>query len=192
MEPDRRTQILEATCRVIARDGAPGVRAGTIAREAGVSRGLPLYYWPTVEAIVLAAFAHHEEREWARSDRALARIGDPLGRLRFLLADEIADTAAAREYRAVFAEYERIAAFDPAVRRAVRARNDRWERALARELGAAQAAGQVRADLVPRATAERLGVLVGGLIWHLRCGTKPPRAVRRLLDAELAALAAAG
>ncbi len=192
MEPDRRTQILEATCRVIARDGAPGVRAGTIAREAGVSRGLPLYYWPTVEAIVLAAFAHHEEREWARSDRALARIGDPLGRLRFLLADEIADTAAAREYRAVFAEYERIAAFDPAVRRAVRARNDRWERALARELGAAQAAGQVRADLVPRATAERLGVLVGGLIWHLRCGTKPPRAVRRLLDAELAALAASG
>ncbi len=192
MEPDRRTQILEATCRVIARDGAPGVRAGTIAREAGVSRGLPLYYWPTVEAIVLAAFAHHEEREWARSDRALARIGDPLGRLRFLLADEVADTAAAREYRAVFAEYERIAAFDPAVRRAVRARNDRWERALARELGAAQAAGQVRADLVPRATAERLGVLVGGLIWHLRCGTKPPRAVRRLLDAELAALAASG
>ena len=192
MEPDRRTQILEATCRVIARDGAPGVRAGTIAREAGVSRGLPLYYWPTVEAIVLAAFAHHEEREWARSDRALARIGDPLGRLRFLLADEIADTAAAREYRAVFAEYERIAAFDPAVRRAVRARNDRWERALARELGAAQVAGQVRADLVPRATAERLGVLVGGLIWHLRCGTKPPRAVRRLLDAELAALAASG
>ena len=192
MEPDRRTQILEATCRVIARDGAPGVRAGTIAREAGVSRGLPLYYWPTVEAIVLAAFAHHEEREWARSDRALARIGDPLGRLRFLLADEIADTAAAREYRAVFAEYERIAAFDPAVRRAVRARNDRWERALARELGAAQAAGQVRADLVPRATAERLGVLVGGLIWHLRCGTKPPRAVRHLLDAELAALAASG
>ncbi len=192
MEPDRRTQILEATCRVIARDGAPGVRAGTIAREAGVSRGLPLYYWPTVEAIVLAAFAHHEEREWARSDRALARIGDPLGRLRFLLADEVADTAAAREYRAVFAEYERIAAFDPAVRRAVRARNDRWERALARELGAAQVAGQVRADLVPRATAERLGVLVGGLIWHLRCGTKPPRAVRRLLDAELAALAASG
>ena len=190
MEPDRRTQILEATCRVIARDGAPGARAGAIAREAGVSRGLPLYYWPTVEAIVLAAFAHHEEREWARSDRELARIGDPLGRLRFLLADEVADTAAAREYRAVFAEYERIAAFDPAVRRAVRARNERWERALARELGAAQAAGQVRADVDPRVAAERLGVLVGGLIWHLRCGTKPPRAVRRLLDAELDALAA--
>lgn len=174
---------------MIARDGAPGVRAGAIAREAGVSRGLPLYYWPTVEAIVLAAFAHHEEREWERSDRALARIGDPLGRLRFLLADEVADTAAAREYRAVHAEYERIAAFDPAVRRLVRARTARWEQALAGELAAAQAAGQLRADLDPRATADRLGTLVAGLIWHLRCGTKPPRAVRRLLDAELDALA---
>lgn len=189
MEPDRRTQILEATCRVIARDGAPGVRAGAIAREAGVSRGLPLYYWPTVEAIVLAAFAHHEEREWARSDRALARLDDPLARLRLLLVDEIADTAAAREYRAVFAEYERIAAFDPAVRRAVRARNERWERALAREIEAARAAGQLPADVEPRVAAERLGTLLGGLIWHLRCGTKAPRAVRGLLDAELAALA---
>jgi len=192
VEPDRRTQILEATCRVIARDGAPGVRAGAIAREAGVSRGLPLYYWPTVEAIVEAAFAHHEEREWARSNRSLQRIGDPLGRLRFLLVDEIADTAAAREYRAVFAEYERIAAFDPAVRRLVRARNERWERVLAREVAAAQAAGQVRPDADPRGTAARLGVLVGGLIWHLRCGTKSARAVRRLLDAELEALAAEG
>ncbi len=190
MDADRRTQILEATCRVIARDGAPGVRAGAIAREAGVSRGLPLYYWPTVDAIVQAAFAHHEEREWGRSNRALAGIGDPLGRLRLLLVDEVADTAAAREYRAVFAEYERIAAFDADVRRLVRARNERWERALARELDAARAAGQVRADADPRRTAERLGTFVAGLIWHLRCGTKSPRAVRRLLDAELATLAA--
>ncbi|MGA0121785.1 MAG: TetR/AcrR family transcriptional regulator [Gaiellales bacterium] len=192
MEPDRRTRILEATCRVIAADGAPGVRAGAIAREAGVSRGLPLYYWPTVEAIVLAAFAHHEEREWARSDRELAGLDDPLERLRFLLLDEIADTERARTYRAIWAEYERIAAFDPDVRALVRARGERWEAALARARGAARGAGRIRADVDPETAAARLGTLAVGLIWHLRCQTKEPADVRALLEGELAALALRG
>ncbi len=44
---DRETGILEAACRVIAREGADGLRMGAVAREAGVSSALIHYYFAT-------------------------------------------------------------------------------------------------------------------------------------------------
>jgi len=56
LELDRRSQILECTCSVIARDGAEGLRMAAVAREAGVSSALLHYYFATREDLIRLAF----------------------------------------------------------------------------------------------------------------------------------------
>ena len=59
---DRKTEILEATCRVIAREGADGLRMGTVAREAGVSSALLHYYFDTRADLLMQAFEHADDQ----------------------------------------------------------------------------------------------------------------------------------
>src|SRR6185295_4575337 len=59
---DRTADILEAACRVIARDGADGLRMGQVAREAGVSSALIHYYFATRADLLLRAFEHADEQ----------------------------------------------------------------------------------------------------------------------------------
>jgi len=64
---DRTADILEAACRVIARDGADGLRMGQVAREAGVSSALIHYYFATRADLLLRAFAAvpaQQRRAW--------------------------------------------------------------------------------------------------------------------------------
>ena len=59
---DRTADILEAACRVIAREGADGLRMGQVAREAGVSSALIHYYFATRADLLLRAFEHADEQ----------------------------------------------------------------------------------------------------------------------------------
>src|SRR5262245_9591480 len=44
---DRKPEILEATCRMIAREGVHNFTMGQVAKEAGISRALIAYYFQT-------------------------------------------------------------------------------------------------------------------------------------------------
>jgi len=55
MTPLRREQIVQATIRCLARDGASGLRMKSVAREAGVSQGILHYYFTNKRAILIAA-----------------------------------------------------------------------------------------------------------------------------------------
>ncbi len=183
---DRRTEILEATCRVIVRDGAPGVRIAAIAREAGVSNALPLYYEPSVEALIRAAFAHHEQREWARANARVAELDDPVAVLRYLLEDELDDTPFARGNAILWSEVERLATFDKGLSSAVAARRARYDASLATHIQAAQAIGAVPHSVDAVASARLLTALVDGLVLSLRLGVRTHSDVRGTLNHALA------
>ena len=51
-DPDRVVEILDAACRVIARDGWTGLRMDAVAREAGVSKALVHYYFATRKGLL--------------------------------------------------------------------------------------------------------------------------------------------
>src|SRR5436309_15214010 len=53
--PLRRTAIVRATIRCLARDGYTGLTMKKVAREAGVSQGILHYYFADKRAILVAA-----------------------------------------------------------------------------------------------------------------------------------------
>src|SRR6185312_5387795 len=82
-EPDaRRLSLIEATARVLAREGAAGASVRTIATEAGVSPGLVGHYFGGVDALVAATYARIGEQVSAALDAAIDAAGDdPRARL---------------------------------------------------------------------------------------------------------------
>lgn len=75
-EPDaRRQSLIEACARVLAREGIGGASVRVIALEAGVSPGLVNHYFPGIDALVAATYAH----TGARVDAALAAAVDAAG-----------------------------------------------------------------------------------------------------------------
>lgn len=77
LEPhDRRSELVRAAYRVMARDGVHRVPLDQVARAAGVSKGLVLYHFETKDNLVLAAL------EWvlgatAERIRRAVRAADP-------------------------------------------------------------------------------------------------------------------
>src|SRR5436190_4331896 len=85
MATDRKLEILDATCRVIAREGADGLRMSTVAREAGVSSALLHYYFDTRADLLMQAFEHADVKADEAAEQAIAEIPTALGRLQRLL-----------------------------------------------------------------------------------------------------------
>lgn len=76
-EPDaRRLSLIEATARVLARDGASGASVRAIALEAGVSPGLVAHHFGGVDALIAATYAHVGDQVAAALDAAVAAAGD--------------------------------------------------------------------------------------------------------------------
>lgn len=85
MAPRRREEILDATVRLLARDGLPGLTMKALAREAGVRQGSLHYYFPNKRAIVEAAVNRVMR---ALHHRVAAKTGgarDPRWRLRAII-----------------------------------------------------------------------------------------------------------
>jgi len=82
-EPDaRRLSLIEACARVLAREGIAGASVRTIAVEAGVSAGLVGHYFPGVDALIAATYAHTGARVDAALEAAVAAAtDDPRARL---------------------------------------------------------------------------------------------------------------
>lgn len=82
-EPDaRRKELIEATARILARDGATGASVRSIAVEAGVSPGLVNHYFPGVDALIAATYSAVGEQVSHALTEAVAAAGpDPRARL---------------------------------------------------------------------------------------------------------------
>jgi AcrR family transcriptional regulator len=181
-ELGRRSQILECTCSVIARDGAEGLRMAAVAREAGVSSALLHYYFATREDLIRLAFEYHETRESARGEERIAGIDDPLERVRDVLARELSDDEVVREGWVLWSEMSRTAIFRDDFRASVADRSSRWVGLVANLIGEAQEAGRIPAAVDPVSSALRLTSMVDGIGGHVIVGSISRAEARRTLD----------
>lgn len=72
-----RFDLLDATERVLARDGYPAVTSRNVGREAGVDQKLVFYYFKNMEELVVATFRRRSEAFLAELGR-LASIESPI------------------------------------------------------------------------------------------------------------------
>lgn len=160
---DRRTQIMQAAVRVIARDGVRGLRVEKLAAEAGVSTALIYYHFHDRDGIVRAAFEQINRTAEAYTEPRADADG-PRAQLQAMLLDEIQDTDEVRTTSIAWGELRASAVFESALREDLRAATDSWDRdvaALIERIPAA--AGRDAAGIATRLTA-----LVEGLSerWH--------------------------
>ncbi|WYW14710.1 TetR family transcriptional regulator [Amycolatopsis coloradensis] len=122
----RKRELIEATLRIVARDGVSGVSHRTVAREAGLPATAAAYHFRGIEDLLTAALTQcmDEDSERMRMLAAEADGGeDALRRLGALMAEVVAKPGH------LLAEYELylLAAREPKLREST----DRWMGALA-------------------------------------------------------------
>ncbi|MGW1740397.1 TetR/AcrR family transcriptional regulator [Nocardia sp. NPDC001965] len=83
----RRAQIIEATLAVVHRDGATGVTHRTVAKEAGITTSLTLYYFATLDDLLIAALTSVTDAYTHRIRRLIDTEADPLDGLARLIAE---------------------------------------------------------------------------------------------------------
>ncbi|MEU7687325.1 TetR/AcrR family transcriptional regulator [Streptomyces spectabilis] len=120
----RRRALIEATVRVIARDGAAGVTHRTVAREAELPTTATTYYFSSIDALLTAALTQCMEEDSARIE---ALVAAPGGDKRRALAELMAEILSPPGH--LLAEFELclLAVRRPEQRAATR----RWQEALA-------------------------------------------------------------
>ncbi|RDI46832.1 TetR/AcrR family transcriptional regulator [Nocardia mexicana] len=115
----RRAQIIEATLAVVHRDGATGVTHRTVAREAGITTSLTLYYFATLDDLLVAALTSVADEYTDRIRRLIDSEDDPVGGLALLIAES---GGPGRERALAERELSTLAARRPALRPVAR----RW------------------------------------------------------------------
>ncbi|MEU8762679.1 helix-turn-helix domain-containing protein [Streptomyces sp. NPDC048659] len=187
----RRTQILEAAARVIARRGIRGLRVEELAAEAGVSTALIYYYFKDRAGILRHTLEFINDRaERYTSDRDPdAPPLTPRQELEETLLLELQDIPDVRENSAAWGELRASAVFDELLREDLARATLVWTQEVAALLG------QVR-PMAPAsalaASGERLTALLEGLSMRWLGGGIRIEHARDLLlgavEAELAGL----
>ncbi|MFD5700955.1 TetR/AcrR family transcriptional regulator [Streptomyces lasiicapitis] len=80
----RRRALIEATVRVIARDGAAGVTHRTVAREAELPTTATTYYFSSIDALLTAALTQCMEEDSARIEALVEAPDDGVDNRRAL------------------------------------------------------------------------------------------------------------
>ncbi len=82
---NRREQLLAAAATVIQQRGFADTRLSDVAREAGISPSLVVYYFDTRERLLVEALRYSEECFGQAVDEAIAQLGTARERLRSLI-----------------------------------------------------------------------------------------------------------
>ncbi|WBQ04432.1 TetR/AcrR family transcriptional regulator [Kribbella sp. CA-293567] len=122
----RRQELIEATLRVVAKDGVSGVSHRTVAREAGQPATAAAYYFDGIDDLLTAALTSCMDEDADRMRRLAEAVDGGADSIR-LLADLMAEVI--RDPRRLLAEYELylLAARDERLR----GPTDRWLTAVA-------------------------------------------------------------
>jgi AcrR family transcriptional regulator len=162
----RRRELADAVCRVIAREGVETVSLRLVAVEAGWSIGSMRYYFATKAELLAFALRHVADRIAERlARRALA--GRPLERLRAVLAELLPLDGERREEHLVWLAFVARASVDSSLAGQAQ---DVWNQVhgpLVELLRQAVSARDLPAELDPDHEATRLQALVDGLAVQL-------------------------
>jgi AcrR family transcriptional regulator len=136
------------------------LRVSDIATGLEVSSGLVFYHFDTKDALLVEALEYAVVRDADRLDRALAREGEPLERLRRVLTS-YGPTGAAHGWT-LWIEAWSTALREPSIQASLRKLDTRWRDALERVITEGVASGDFRCD-DPKSTVARIGALLDGL-----------------------------
>lgn len=102
----RRLWLIEATVRVLAREGAAGASVRAIALDAGVSPGLVTHHFGSVDALIAATYDHVDTQVSAALATAVAAAGtDPRARLSAYVAASFAPPIGSRALLATWVAF---------------------------------------------------------------------------------------
>lgn len=190
---DRRTVILEAAARVIARRGVRGLRVEELAAEAGVSNGLIYYHFKDRTGVLRATLRFINERA-ERYTSKVAPSAEPAGprdELVQVLLLELQDDAEVRENSTAWGELRASAMFDESLREDLAVATRTWVQEVAGLVADIAPATSMSAAL---AAGERLTSLLEGLSNRWLSGGLTVDEARDLMaeaiDMELARLSA--
>lgn len=156
----RREEILVATIAEIERSGMSALRVSDIAHNLGVSSGLVFYHFDTKDALLVEALEYAVVRDADRLDRALAKEGEPVERLRRVLTS-YGPTGAAHGWT-LWIEAWSTALREPSIQASLRKLDRRWRDALEDVISEGVTSGAFACD-DPKGTVARVGALLDGL-----------------------------
>jgi AcrR family transcriptional regulator len=180
-ETERVVAIVEATCRVIGREGPSGLRMGGVAREAGVSKALVHYYFATRRELLRAAFLYSEDRANARLEAELALLETGAERLERFLVLDLDNEPVFHENRALWSEAWSLMRLDDELRPEVERLYRAWAARLAELVEEGHGDGSIPSAVQPERLARRLAALVDGLESQLLIGVASTREAAEML-----------
>ncbi|MBQ1080132.1 MULTISPECIES: TetR/AcrR family transcriptional regulator [unclassified Nocardiopsis] len=162
---ERRRQVAEALLRTIARKGLAATTFADVADELGGSVGLVQRYFRSKSDLLRFGVEHLYQRGEERIE-AVERVA-PVRDLMFRIAHTLLPMDEERRMElTVWLEFLPTAVRDPEMAELHRTTTRQLVDGLAEGLGAAQRAGELSADLDPRAEAAALVALADGLTLH--------------------------
>lgn len=174
---ERRRQIGDAVCRLIAARGLDAVSLRHVAAEAGVSMGRVQHYFATKDELVVFAFELVSERVAARLGAVLS--DDPAQCLRAVLLELLPLSAAARAEAPVLAAFLARAVVDPSLAEPLRQGNGEMVAWLAGMITAVRPGGD------PQRDAMSLLAFVDGLMLQVLTGQTSPETAEELVDRQI-------
>lgn len=178
---ERVAVILESACRVVARDGAHGLRMAAVAEEAGVSKALVHYYFSTRRELLRHAFAFSEERLAAAVEEVLAPLPDAAARLEHALLASLDPEPPWSEQRALWNEVWSTMRFDDLLRPLVEGAYRAWVERIVGLVRAGAEDGSIAPPADAEATGWRLAAAADGIDSMLYLGLLDRRRARELV-----------
>ncbi|MFV5993157.1 TetR/AcrR family transcriptional regulator [Streptomyces sp. NPDC056231] len=182
---DRRTAILEAAARVIARQGVRGLRMEELAAEARVSKALIYYYFEDHAGLLrhTLEFISDRAERYTGGRSGPARPSSPRQELEQSFLLEFQEVPEVRENSTAWGELRASAVFDPQLRDELARAGLMWVREVADALGRTRTGAP---DPALIASAERLTALLEGLSARWLSGILPLGNARELMREAIA------
>jgi AcrR family transcriptional regulator len=161
----RRVEILEAAAEVIAERGLCDTRVADVARRAGTSAALVLYYFASKDRLLTEALTDAEDRFYLETFHQLTGLDGARARLEFLIdrsfPDRHGDSEMLGDWQLWFELWSR-AVRDPQVARKREALDRRWRMTIAEVVREGQRSGEF-GDVDADRFALQLACLIDGL-----------------------------
>ncbi|MQS12827.1 TetR/AcrR family transcriptional regulator [Streptomyces kaniharaensis] len=163
---ERRRQIAEALLRIADTQGLRSASMRAVATEAGVSLRLVQYYFGTKEALLLDALARLGTQLQARMEQWIGAAGSPptpRGIVTAILSCILPTDPESRRITRTYGAYYALVLTDPEMVEKPGAQPELLEGFLAKQIRAAQEAGEIDEGKDPEMAAAGLLAMVNGL-----------------------------
>jgi TetR/AcrR family transcriptional repressor of bet genes len=187
---ERREEIADAVCTVVAREGLEGATVREIARTAGCSTGVLAHYVPDKPALLGLALTTAGDRTAERMRRH-QRKEPALEALRAVAREALPLDDKGREEWQVWLAFWGRAIADPELATLQRERYEGWRETVEELIDRGRRDGSLREDLDPAVEACLLVAELDGLGIQaiFEPDRFPPRRLRQLLDRLLSRIA---